>query len=189
MPVTFANPRLSPVNLIPGYMRLGVGTDMAAFRGAAPSSGAWPSANRAIAIPFSVEHGETAYRLFICLGTTAGNGTTQNLDMGIYARDGTTTAAKVVSMGTTLASTTASAVQYLNITDTFLSPGKYYLVGTMDNATVTILQQAPALANAKASGHSIVTSGAPPLGASLTIALTVATVRIPVMGISFRASP
>lgn len=78
----------------------------------------WPSANLAIYVPVVVPERVTVVQLGWLNGTT----TTGDADVGIYAEDGT----KIVSTGAT-ARSGASAMQYVDITDTVIGPGLFYL--------------------------------------------------------------
>jgi hypothetical protein len=84
---------------------------------ASPASSAWPAANRAILVPFRVPVPVTVYQMVMGSGATAAG----NFDIGIYDRLGN----RLVSSGATAKS--ASVEQVLNITDTALLPGVYYM--------------------------------------------------------------
>lgn len=86
---------------------------------------AWPSANRAIFIPFGVA------RLFTAQKMSAYTGATGNIDVGIYDEAGT----RLVSLGSTAA---ASGTPSWDITDTVLSRGIYYMAMASDNTGFTI---------------------------------------------------
>lgn len=79
-------------------------------------------ANQAYYIPFHVEKETTFKRIAVRQGATAGN----NIDVGIFELDGT----KLVSSGSTARST--DAAQVIDITDTLLSPKRYYMGLSMD---------------------------------------------------------
>lgn len=86
----------------------------------------WTAANDPLAFPFRLNEGCTVTRLGWVNGTTL---TTSNFDMGIY----TSAFARVVSTGST-ARAGASAWQFVDVADTPLAPGDYYLVGAGDTA-------------------------------------------------------
>lgn len=89
---------------------------------------AWPSANKPCAVPFRVFTGMTVYQL----GWRNGSGTmTDSFDIGIYDANWN----RKVSGGGT-ARSGPSLIQWVDVTDTFLSPAKYYLVGS-NNGTTT----------------------------------------------------
>lgn len=116
-----------------------VGLDQAAFAGAitAPASAAWPAANRAIYVPFSLPFPYLLRKFFWCNGGTA-NG---NVDCGIYSRAGT----KICATGSTAQAGT-SVVQSAapSIGATLLMPDSYYLALALSSGTGTIFQVAPA---------------------------------------------
>lgn len=103
------------------------------------SGAAWPEAARALFIPVRVPTGITVYKM-VC-GT--GTGTTGNFDLGIYDAGGN----KIVSTGST-AKTTASSERVVDITDTFLGPGLYYLAMAVDD-TGPYIARSPSLSVAK----------------------------------------
>lgn len=94
--------------------------------GLTPVAVAWPAANRAIFTPFRVPVPVTVYKLACATNT----GTTGNFDLGIYDQAGNL----IVSTGST-AKTTASSERVVDITDTLLLPGMYYLAMVTDGTT------------------------------------------------------
>jgi hypothetical protein len=87
----------------------------------------WPSANKPIAVPFRVFTGMTIFQL----GWQNGSGTmTDSFDIGVYDPSWN----RKVSGGGT-ARSGVSAVQWVDVTDTFLQAGKYYLVGAGNGIT------------------------------------------------------
>lgn len=88
--------------------------------------GAWVSANDPLAIPFALTQDTIVTQLAFQNGSAAGG----NMDMGIYDLSWN----RLVSMGST-ACVTNNAMQYVNVTDTFLAPGRYYVVMVRDNVT------------------------------------------------------
>ncbi len=90
---------------------------------------AWPSANKPIAIPFRVFQGMTVYQL----GWQNGSGTmTDSFDIGIYDASWNR---KIAGGGT--ARSGAGNVQWVDVTDTFIPVGKYYLVGANNGTTAS----------------------------------------------------
>ena len=94
-----------------------------AFLQSAPSGIAWPAANRALLIPFRLPVRATVYKM----GCGTGTLTTGNFDLGIYDVNGN----RLVSTGAT-AKTTASSERIVDVTDTQLMPGMYYLAMSTD---------------------------------------------------------
>lgn len=88
----------------------------------APAAAAWPAANLALFVPFRLAVPVTIYKMVIGAGTTA----TGNFDVGIYDSDGD----RIVSSGTT--GKGASTEHVLDITDTQVGPGLYYLAMSAD---------------------------------------------------------
>ncbi len=95
---------------------------------AVPSDVAHPTANLALFIPFVMYEPGVVKRLLITNGATV----TGNIDAGIYSADGT----RLVSMGST-AMSGASAVQAMDITDTLLGRGLFYLAFASDSGTAS----------------------------------------------------
>lgn len=87
----------------------------------------WEAAGLVLFVPFWVAETIIATKMFWRNGAVAGN-----VDVGIYAEDGT----RLVSIGTTVVSG-ANLVQTVDITDTTLARGRYYMA--MVCSTVTTL--------------------------------------------------
>lgn len=100
-----------------------------AARYAQPSSTAWPSANLAIFCPIHVGSPVLVKQLFVLNGATASG----NIDVGLYASDGT----RITSAGSTAQAGT-SAIQAFNITDIQIGSGLYYIAVALDNNTGTV---------------------------------------------------
>lgn len=90
---------------------------------------AWALANRAFYLPWHVLVPTTVRRAWFLVGATGG---TNNVDMGVYDAAGK----RIVSSGGILVGT-ASTIQYLDITDTTLPPGAYYIGIAMNGTTAT----------------------------------------------------
>lgn len=85
----------------------------------------WPAANRAIYCPILVEDPVTVTQMAVLVTAQSGN-----LDVGIYSETGV----RLVSKGSTAVGA-ANAVQAVDITDTYLVPGVYFLALCVDNTT------------------------------------------------------
>ena len=150
------------------------------LRNSAPASIAWSGTNRIIYIPFFLSQGSTVYRYFWLNGATVG---TNNFQVGVY-----TTAFAAVNRGTsTLSAGTANALQFDNVTDYYLSAGRYYMAmwGSGTTATTFALagvQQAPMGAYYETNAGGLPTTGTPADTATTT------TPRIPVFGLALRAT-
>jgi hypothetical protein len=116
------------------------GADHVGLQTGAVGSAVWPSANRAIYVPFEIGQPFLAQKMAWANGTVVG---TNSLDAGIYDEAGT----RLVSSGGTL-SAGASTLQEVDITDTLLRPGqRYYMALAMNGTTATVLRWAPAHLN------------------------------------------
>lgn len=144
------------------YMLLGVQTPHA-----------WPTANKAYFIPFRVANPFIAIEGFWFNGTAG----TDNVDIGIYGRDGT----RLVSSGTT-ASSGANSLQKVSLTSTTLEPGVYYMAIARPGTTNTIASVVPT-AGAMSSVGVYEMATAFPLPSTATFA-TSPTAFIPSIGIS-----
>lgn len=136
---------------------------------------AWPAANRAIYIPFYVEHHVTARQMFWENGGVAGT-----TDIGIYDVRGK----RLIS---STATTNSGSIQIVNITDTDLDPGIYYMGA--DASTVTtqtywsgIIQ----IPNLRMCGVQQEAVGSATLPAQATFA-AVTSAYLPMLGICFEA--
>lgn len=89
---------------------------------------AWPSQYQAVYVPVAVRSRVVAKKMWFGSGSTG----TGNLDIGIYDAAGT----RLVSTGSTAKDTT-NGVRWLDITDTTLLPGLYYLALNSDSTTDT----------------------------------------------------
>ena len=101
---------------------------------------AWPNNDLAIYTPMSFPIPFTVARFMVANGSNL----TGNVDVGLYRADG----ARLLSTGTT-ARASASAVQYIDVTNTVFQPGHYYLgmvasstTGTYSRATAGTAFQA-----------------------------------------------
>jgi len=129
-------------------------------------SGTLNLTNRAQFSPFRLQAPITVKRLF-CANGTAVNG---NIDLGIYAYDGT----RIISTGSTAQAGT-SVVQSITIADTLIGPGDFWFAFVMDNATGTVVRlNMSSTPGAKRAGIMEKTS-AFPLPATVTMAANTAS--------------
>lgn len=91
----------------------------------------WPTANLAIFVPFRVCRSETITHM----ATGYGSATSGNVDLGVYTAGGEL----VVSTGST-AQGTAGEEHIIDVTDTDIHAGMYYLAVACDNTTGRIGQ-------------------------------------------------
>lgn len=107
------------------------------------ASGAWPAANRCMFLPFVVYQPLIAVKMGVINGTTASG----NLDIGIVDDQQN----RLVSAGSTAQAGTTQ-LQVVDITDTLLEPGVYYMALSMDGTTGTTGRWAVPLGEARAMG-------------------------------------
>lgn len=143
---------------------------------AAAANGAWPAANRAIYVPFSLARHRIAQIMWLQNGTVAGN-----LDMGIYDEAGT----RLVSSGST-AQAGASTIQIVDITDTLLTPGSYFMALAMDGTTGQTGRYNPSTQFLRCAGVQEQAS-AFVLPATFTLA-NPSSAYIPIMGVGFAST-
>lgn len=98
-----------------------------------PASTAWPAANRAILVPFRLPSLTVIYQAIVGCGATAAG----NFDVGIYDKFGN----RIVSGGATAKTNSTEAV--VNLTDTTLGVGTYYMALAADG-TNNYMAYAPA---------------------------------------------
>lgn len=91
---------------------------------ALPSSGAFDTAGRAAYYPILVPTTCIIRRLWWANGSTVS--ATYNVDVGVYADSGYAPGVRLVSTGST-AQGTASQIQFVDVTDVTLPPGRYWL--------------------------------------------------------------
>lgn len=104
---------------------------VAAIDAGGPSGAAWPSANLAIFCPVVVPAPVRVRQL----GWVNSTNVTDKINLGIFDR----ALAKVVETGDTQATGT-NAVQLVNITDTDLQPGLYYLAMACNGTTSVVFR-------------------------------------------------
>jgi hypothetical protein len=112
-----------------------IGTELILAGQGSQGAAAWPSGGLVIFVPFWVPESMTVTQMFWSKGAIAGNG-----DMGIYNES----QVLLVSAGTTAVAASANISQVINITDTTLARGRYYMAICMDTVTtLTMLRAAP----------------------------------------------
>lgn len=118
------------------------------------AAAAWGTANTAVFSPVIIGVNTTVYQLAWINGATVAG----NADVGIYDRNGF----RLVSSGST-AQSGVSAPQVVDITDTTLTPGLYYLAMVADDATATYNRAGTSSASplCRASGMAMQASAFP----------------------------
>lgn len=94
-------------------------TSIGGYSGLSPAS-------KASIVPFTLEERSIIYQISWWNGPTASG----NIDAGIYDRYGN----KIITTGSTV-QTGATTIQLVDITDTPLAPGYYFMAITIDNTT------------------------------------------------------
>jgi hypothetical protein len=139
------------------------------------ASVAWGTANRAVYVPLVVPSRVVVRGLWFGSGTTG----TGNVDMGLYDPTG----GAVVS-ATNAAKIASAAEQVLDVTDTTVGPGLYYIALSSDSATDTFVRHASCATAPIATAFGVLTeASAYPLPATATMALNQTNLFVPVMGL------
>jgi hypothetical protein len=99
---------------------------------AATASATWVAANRAFYYPVRVVRPLIVQRAFIVCGATASGA----FDLGIYDRTGV----RITSTGSQ-AQVSTNAAQAVDLTDTLIGPGVFYVAVVMDNTTGTVFSR------------------------------------------------
>lgn len=107
------------------------------FYSGTPTSGTYTLANRAYYVPILVPAVCVARRVWWYNGATVS--ASYDLDCGIYTDAGYKPGTRLVSSGST-AQGTASVIQFVDITDTALSPGLYWIAIACSSASATLLR-------------------------------------------------
>lgn len=107
------------------------------------SAAVYPTADLAIYIPVRVKHSVVVRKMAVSNGSAVAG----NVDLGIFDAAGT----KRVSTGLTAQSGTTTE-QVIDVTDTTLGPGLYYLAVTATSASATMYRDANAAPIPAANG-------------------------------------
>lgn len=135
----------------------------------APASAAWPTAAKAFYIPFALDRAVTLFRVGWHNGSAAQSGTRE---VGVYSAAGV----KIISGSATPA--TINVVQFVDVTDTILGPGVYYMA-MMDAGVITTVAWAPVVPQVALMGVYTQTS-ASPLPSTATFAVDNAVTFLPI---------
>jgi hypothetical protein len=172
------SPRPNPVILHTASVEA-VGVELRAMLGNVNPAGTnYPAANVTILVPFGIAEPILVLKLWLENGAAVAG----NIDLGIFGPDGTL----IVGKGSTGQSGT-SVIQELDITDTRLDPGRYYLGITSDTSDVTqkVLTYTAAVSGQWSVCGVLQAAQGPPL-VSVTLA-TCAQLSVPWMGLSARS--
>ena len=107
-------------------------SDVCVGTGATASAAIWPTANTAIYMPVILQVPATVFRMAFYVAVQSGN-----IDVGIYDELGN----RLVSSGSTVVD--VAGIQIVDITDTPLTPGVYYLAMCCDNITASFHRVSP----------------------------------------------
>lgn len=141
-------------------------------------SAVWPSANRAILVPFEIG----SPRIVTQMAWRNGAAVSGNVDAGIYDLLGN----RIVAVGG-VAQASTSTQQAGDLTDTVLRPGVYLMALVLDNTTGTIPRWAVPTANIMGVHGIRQADTAYPLPSTITIADPSAAF-VPFFGVGLRAA-
>lgn len=158
-------------SVIGPWSRCSIGAQMTAINLVAPTDVVWQTANQAIYVPFTLERAQTIYQVGWLNGATATTGTHE---IGVYNADGTT---KIISGAA--AGGTVSVIQKVDVTDTILQPGLYWLAMTNTSTAGHWWSYSPAAPQVASLGI-LTQATANPLPSSATFAISQTITRIPV---------
>jgi len=144
-----------------------------------PASTAWPVNNKAFYIPFVLAKSATVLKLFWANGATVAG--TNNIDVGIYDASGN----RLVSTGST-AQGTASIVQEVDVTDTILGRGQYFLAMSCSNTAATFSLSSSSTTQVGRLIGILEQTSALPLPNPATLAVCSATFVVPQFGAALR---
>jgi hypothetical protein len=111
-----------------------IGEDYAATT---PASSTYESANRAVYWPLIIPAVCVVRRLWWANGSSVS--ASYNIDVGVYTSSNYGPGEKLVSSGST-AQGTATQVQFVDVTDTTVAPGLYWLAISVSSASATIMR-------------------------------------------------
>lgn len=114
-------------HMVSGYSLCSLGVEMTSFHASTPASAAWSTANRGFFFPFYAYNDFVLTQFFLVNGATA----TANVSLGLY-RD--SDLSLVVGTAST-AQSGASAIQFLDVTDTDVAGAARYYCGLALSAT------------------------------------------------------
>jgi hypothetical protein len=141
------------------------------------SAAVWPLANLALFVPITLDEAVTIKCLFVvCLGASG------NVDVGIYDEDGK----RLASSGSTAVPATQQCLS-LNIADTLLAAGRYYLAVACDSTVPGIRHWGPLGAGANQFFGVREVTASFPLPATVTFADNATRGYIPAVAATLQA--
>jgi len=150
----------------------------------APSSAAYESAARAVYCPIVLPSGCVIRRVWWANGDVRTGGAT--IEVGVYRDSGYGPGSKVVSGSA--AQGTATQVQFVDVTDTAIPPGLYWIAIVASTATDTTIMRTSALALSNPPSFRFAEESASPLPATATPVAS-AELNIYLCGFATTASP
>lgn len=140
----------------------------------------WPTTNRAFYFPYLLRSSFTVSYAWWLNGSAVSG----KVDAGIYDRNGT----RLVSVGAATNQAGTTAIQSVDITDTILTPGVYYLALVMDNTTGRLWRSnTPENKDCRAAGM-MMQDTAFALPATATFTANTAGLYYPMFGFSTRST-
>jgi ethanolamine utilization microcompartment shell protein EutS len=139
----------------------------------AAAATAWTTANTAIFIPITLQTSFLAQKMAVNVTTQAGN-----LDVGIYDEYSN----RLVSKGSTAVA--AAGLQVIDIADTLLTPGTYYIAMNCDSVTAAFIAISPVAQIVRTKGCRQQAVGAIALPNPATFAVVSATRAWPAVAVA-----
>ncbi len=169
----FPRSQIPPI-AVSSFMLDGCALEACTLSTVAVASAAWPSANLAIFMPFTIRVPTPVVRFFWANGSTV----TGNMDVGIYTPDGT----RIASQGSTAQTGFASLLQFPTAISTkvILPPGPYYFGAACSGTTNAGFGQTVTAAEGRMAGL-LQMATAIPLPATATFAQWSGTL-LPIVG-------
>jgi len=161
----------------------GIGWVDESFSVSVPASGTFESANLAVYMPITLAAPCVIRRIWWANGATAAG----NVDCGLYYDSGSRSPGAKVISSTSTAQSGANAVQFVDVTDTAIAPGLYWVAITSDSASTTFFRSALTAA-AMDVAQRMQEASASPLPATATPVASTGT-NIYLCGFSTTASP
>lgn len=123
----------------------------------AAASAVWPTANKAIFIPFVISGDDRPSRVYSKIILMNGAAVSGNVDVGVYDANGN----KLVSAGSTAQAGTTQPQVFTFASPLQLTPGRYYLGIALDNGVGTTARLATTLQVLRAMGVRVRTTSFP----------------------------
>lgn len=176
MPLSSAPQYRPPSVLITATSFESLGGVLRQLTNATFTSGAWPTANLAIYVPFVLSASIPVVKLFAVNGASVSG----NVDVGVYDENW----GRLFSSGS-VAQASTNTLQALATVTQALAPGRYYLGLSCDNTTSTFLRWQPSIAPLLAGEGVAQQASAFPLP-STAVPAVYAQTYLPLFGISQR---